>query len=176
MATSQNGWPALSGYGSEQLCTWTIPARTGTSRITLRNGSAGFLLCHFMLWYAEKIEPLAGPVLDDWGYAYRPVRGYETTLSNHSSGTAADMNATRHPLGVHGTFTDRQARRIRRRLRIYRGALRWGGDYTGRIDAMHIELNVPLPVAEQVARRLMNGPRGKRLLAANPHQKGVILS
>ena len=192
-ATSQNGWPALP-YGSRLLHTWVIPARTGVARITLRNGSAGFVLAHFLLWFAEVVEPLAGKILDDWGHASRPVRGSETTLSNHASGTAADANATRHPLGVRGTFrfkplvlvgaaVAKMRRRqrtaeelIRRRLRQYRGALRWGGDYRTRADEMHIEIDQPLPYVEQLARRLMHTPRGRRILKANPGQRAVILS
>jgi len=184
MATSQNGWPALSG-GSSLLHRWDVPAHTGSREFTLRNGSAGFLLCHFLLWYAERIEPLAGGVFDDWGYAFREVRGSATDLSNHASGTAADANATRHPLGVVGTFLFRvkfktkritAAARIRIRLRLYRGAIRWGGDYNGRKDEMHFEINAGLSKCERVAKRLMDTPRGKRLLDANPGQRKVILS
>jgi len=174
MATSQNGWPALAA-DSPSLYTWTIPAKNGVIRIRLRNGSAGFLLCHFLLWWAERLEPLLGKVLDDWGYAYRAVRGSETTLSNHSSGTAADANATRWPLGTEHMSATMKAR-IRLRLRLYRGCLRWGGDYSGRKDQMHTEINAELPVCEKVARRLMRTPRGKRILEANPGQAEVIKS
>ena len=65
---------------------------------------------------------------------------------------------------------------IRRRLNLYHGAIRWGGDYQNRRDSMHFEINAPLARCEQVARRLLDSPRGKRLLAANPGQKEVILS
>lgn len=180
MATSQNGWPALAP-DSPRLHMWTIPARTGAVRIRLRDGSAGFLLALMLLWLAEKIEPLAGGVLDDWGYAYRPVRGSTTTLSNHSSGTAADANATRHPLGVRGTFRFRVRGklaevRIRARLLMFAGTVRWGGEYHGRPDEMHFEINAPLPACEKAARRLMRTKRGRRLLKANPGQRLVIRS
>lgn len=172
-AQSQNGWPALSS-SSSLLYTWSIPTKAGVVRLRLRNGSAGFLLCHMLLWIADVIEPLVGAVLDDWGYADRLVRGSETTLSNHASGTAADANATRHPLGRVGTWV--QAARIRLRLKLYAGAIRWGGDYHGRVDEMHFEINVPLAPVEKVARRLMKTPRGRKILAANPSQRAVILS
>lgn len=180
MPTSQNGWPALES-SSPLLRTWTIPAKTGEVKLRLRNGSAGFLICHFLLWLAEVIEPMAGKVLDDWGYAYRVIRGQTTGLSNHAAGCAADANALRHGLGSRGTFAYLvkgvpAATRIRARLLIYTGALRWGGDYVSRADEMHIEVNTSLEKAEKVARRLMKTPRGKRLLAANPGQAEVILS
>lgn len=178
MATSQNGWPAL-GQDSPVLHSWRIPTadRPDTS-IRLRNGSAGFLLCHFALWFAEVIEPLDGKILDDWGYAFRPIRGDESTLSNHSSGTAMDLNATKHPMGVPtlSTFTRSEVGLIHDRLKRYRGALRWGGDYKTRPDAMHVELNVSLAVAENVAVRLSHTERGHRVLDANPGQLAVILS
>lgn len=175
MSTSQNHWPALPA-NSDKLYTWVIPARTGVFTLRLRNGSAGFLLAHFALWFAEVIEPVLAKVLDDWGHAYRMVRGYSETLSNHASGTAMDLNATTHPLGAMGTFKPWQVMEIRARLLLYRGCLRWGGDYVGRKDEMHTEVNADLPTCERRARALMKTSRGKRLLVANPTQKAVILS
>lgn len=174
MSTSQNGWPVLAG-DSHKLHTWLIPAKNGVISIKLRNGSAGFLIAHFLLWFAERVEPLAGKIVDDWGWAPRPIRG-STVTSNHASGTAADANATQHPLGARLTFLVWQSWRIRRRLKQYGGALRWGGDYRNRADEMHVELDRSLNTAEHVARRLMNTKRGKRILAANPSQRAVILS
>ena len=174
MATSQNGWPALAS-NSSKLHTWQVP---GTNRyFRLRNGSAGFLLCHFILWYHERVHKLneAGAVWDEWAWAYRPVRGSTTGLSNHSSGTAVDLNATRYPLGTTLMLAWRKTR-IRLRLRLYRSCIRWGGDYEGRKDEMHFEINKPLPTCEVVAKSLMRTKRGKRILDANPGQKRVILS
>jgi hypothetical protein len=147
-------------------------------QVTLRNGSAGFLLVHFLLWWAEVIEPLAGKVVDDWGWAIRAIRGQTTGYSNHASGTAADANATRHPLGTH-TLTVIEKAKIWIRLKIYAGVLRCGAFYSGRVDEMHTELNVgpdQLALVEKVARRLMLSPRGRRVLEANPGQRAVILS
>lgn len=172
MSTSQNGWPALVST-SRLLYTWNLP---GGTRLRLRNGSAGFLLCHLALWFDQKVEDLEEPVLDDWGYAYRPVRGYTSTLSNHASGTAMDLNATDHPLGVDHTFTAAEVSAIHERLKLYRGAIRWGGDYSGRKDLMHFEINATLPACEKVAKRLLTTPRGKRILELNPGQRAVIKS
>ena len=171
-ATSQNGWPALAS-DSNLLHSWVLPDGT---RLRLRNGSGGFLLIHLALWFDRRIENLEEPVLDDWGYAYRPIRGYESGLSNHSSGTAEDLNATDHPLGAEHTFKPAEVEAIRRRLRIYDGCIRWGGDYSGRKDAMHFELNRPLADCERVARKLLNTMRGEQILKLNRGQKAVILS
>lgn len=172
MSTSQNGWPAL-GYGSPQLHTWLLPDGT---KLRLRHGSAGFVLMHKALWFDAKIEDLLEPLLDDWGHAFRPVRGYSATLSNHASGTAMDLNATDHPLGVDHTFSDAEVVAIHKRLHFYDGVIRWGGDYSARKDAMHFELNADLRDVESVARDLMDSPRGKVILKLNPTQRAVILS
>lgn len=176
MSTSQNGWPVLAP-GSDLLHKWVIP---GTGRhLILRHGSAGFLLADHALWYHEEVERLDLGVWDEWGWAYRAVRGYNDVWSNHASGTGADLNATRHPLGVPTlqTFTNAQVARIRRRLtRRYHGAIAWGGNYTTRPDAMHYDLARQLQFCERVARDLMDTPRGRQVLEANPGQRQVILS
>lgn len=174
MATSQNKWPALDS-GSSKLHKWVVP---GTDRhFVLRNGSAGFLLCHFILWYHEKVHKLneKGDVWDEWAYAYRSVRGQTTGLSNHASGTAVDLNATRYPLG---RMLMPQVKKVKiwSRLKMYRGCIRWGGDYSGRKDEMHFEINKPLARCEKNARRLANTKRGKQILKANPGQREVIFS
>lgn len=180
MATSQNGFSALSSE-SPLLYTWTIPGgREGDTRLRMRRGSVGFLLAHCAMWFDSKVEDLQdnyqNGALDDWAYAYRPVRGYETTLSNHSSGTAIDLNATEHPLGVSDTFSRAEELLIRNRLRMYKGAIRWGGDYQGRKDEMHFEIDRNLEFCEKVAASLLDSPRGNRLLDVNPGQRRVILS
>lgn len=173
MANSQNGYPALQA-NSSKLHKWVIP---GADRyFLLRNGSAGFLLAHLALWYHEKIQRLnlKGDPWDEWGYAYRAIRDAHD-LSNHASGTAEDLNSSRYPLGRHVIKHWRKLR-IHAHLRLYKRAVRWGGDYNSRLDEMHFEINKPLPFVERVARRLMKTRRGKRILEANPSQKKVILS
>jgi hypothetical protein len=175
-ARSQNQWPALE-RGTTKLHTWVIPAKSGTSACPLRNGSAGFILAHLALWLAETVAPLAGKITDDWGYAYRPVRGYETTLSNHSSGTAMDLNATAHPLGKVGTWPSKQATKIRNKL-AWRST---ASDPLGR--------RLPRPQGRdalrdrRAARRLREDrapadehPARSSLLQANPGQRAVIES
>lgn len=174
MANSQNGWPAFTSPGATKLHKWVVP---GTNRhFVLRNGSAGFLLCHFILWYHEAIHKLdeAGSVWDEWAWAFRAVRA-GSDLSNHASGTAVDLNATKYPLGTTLMAKWRKTK-IRARLLFYRGCIRWGGDYNSRKDEMHFEINRPLSACERRARRLMNTPRGRRILDANPNQRAVILS
>lgn len=173
MATSQNGWPAVEGYGSPLLHQWVIPG--ADTKLLMRRGSAGFLLAHLATRFDRKVEQLDEPVLDDWAYAYRPVRGY-ASLSNHASGTAIDLNATDHGLGSEGTFSPAEERTIGKLLNRYDGCIRWGGDYRGRKDEMHFEVDRTLGTCEAVARDLLDTQIGRAVLKANPGQRKVILS
>lgn len=149
MPNSQNGWPANDITLTK---VWTIPGTTRTIR--LEKGDAGYLLTDFLAWFHVSVEPIDLGIFDDWGYAERPIRGSTTTLSNHASGTGADVNATRHPLGVENTFLVWQREAIRKKLKDYDGCIRWGGDYTGRKDDMHFEINRSHTVVALVAMRL----------------------
>lgn len=176
--TSANGWPVLTSHrtGSfPRLRDLRIPGTD--TKLTLRDGSAGFLIAHFALWFSEVIEPLDGSIMDDWGYAVRPERGKTDGYSNHASGTAGDLNATQHPMGVATlrTFTVRERARILARLLFYGGCIAWGGTWR-RPDAMHFEIAKNLSKCEKVARRLMKTKRGKRVLDMNPGLRKVILS
>lgn len=151
---SQNGWPAND---QRLVIQWTIP---GTVRkIRLELGDGGFLLTHFAAWFDKNIEDIEANQLDDWGYAERLVRGSATDLSNHASGTAMDLNALKHPLGSVNTFTVAQRNAIREQLKLYEGAIRWGGDYVGRKDEMHFELNASAAVVKRVADKIRLGTK-----------------
>lgn len=148
MAKSQNGWEANNRSLVKQ---WTIP---GTVRkITLEKGDAGYLLTHFAAWFDKNIEDIEAGQLDDWGYAERAIID-STTLSNHASGTAIDINALKHPLSAVNTFNPEQRAAIRNKLKEYEGCIRWGGDYTGRKDDMHFEINASPAKVTAVANKL----------------------
>lgn len=178
---SANGWQVIDGSTDgplPRLRKWVIPTPGAPAdrHLYMRDGSAGFLLAHLALWFHEKVERLDLGVWDEWGYAPRPIRG-GSTPSNHASGTAMDLNATRHPMGVPiaRTFTAGQVKAIRRRLKVYGGRIDWGGDWT-RPDGMHFELSPGSTLAgvESRARQLIDTPRGERVLAANPGALVVI--
>jgi hypothetical protein len=145
--------------------------------LVLRDGSAGFLLCHYALWFHERLERLDVGPLDDWGWASRTIRG-SSVVSNHASGTAIDLNARKHPMGAptRATFSRREVAEIHKRLRLYRGCLRWGGDYVRRADAMHVEIDADMARVEARARVLCSTKRGVRILESNPGAHDVILS
>lgn len=137
MAASQNGWVAnqIDRTESQQV--------PGTDvKLRVRKDAPGLLLLEVAAAFDRLVEDIDNGrgELDDWGYAERPIRG-GSELSNHASGTAIDLNAPRHPLGVEGTFSAEQVTRIREILAVTGGVVRWGGDYTGRKDEMHFEIN-----------------------------------
>lgn len=180
--------------GSPLLHRWVIP---GTDRtITWRNGSVGLIQAHNALRIHELVERLDQPGehrlgADDGGHVFREITG-GNTWSKHATGAAGDLNWRRHPYNTPtlSTWTPKQVRVIRSTLRLYidlrtgKPVLEWGGNWpshpgsTAKTDSMHWQISSQVRMAEceRVARRLMLTPRGRRILAANPGQKAVILS
>jgi len=127
-------------YGSAALATYTVPG-TGV-RLSLRKETAPLLLAFAREFHTsvEHLDPRSC-----WGHAPRAIRG-SGSPSRHWPGIAVDLNASHHPLGAAGTFTTGERRAIEKLLAkfTYRGRqiFRWGGQYSGRKDEMHIEINV----------------------------------
>jgi hypothetical protein len=137
METSYNGYPASKNPAEINIKSYPVK---GTDRKLRCAESVGPLLAAFAAEFHELIEPIDEGVFDDWGYAYRMVRGNATKLSCHSSGTAIDLNATKHSLGKIGTFPAEKVPMIRALAKKY--GLKWGGDYVNRKDEMHFEVEV----------------------------------
>jgi len=135
MIKSANGWTASKDRSEIGIESFAVP---GTKLKLACAKAVAPLLVGFAAEFHKLIEPIDEGTLDDWGYAYRDVRGSTTTLSNHSSGTAIDLNATQHPLGKVGTFPIEKVPMIRALAKKY--GLIWGGDYRGRKDEMHFEV------------------------------------
>jgi len=135
-ATSQNGWPAGS---TSQIPVSGLTVGGVTFPAGVRSGQVHTILAYVAGRFDREVEALVKGGC--WGHSYRPISG-STTLSNHSSGTAIDCNAPRHPLGRSGTFSAAQRSRIHAIVASCNGVVRWGGDYSGRKDEMHFEINV----------------------------------
>jgi len=142
-ATSYNGWPASKDAESIRIKSYAIKGSSVKFRCAY---FAAPLLVAFAEQFNELIEPIDGGALDDWGYCYRDVRGVPGKLSNHSSGTAIDLNASKHSLGKAGTFPAEKIPMIQALVKKY--GLAWGGDYKDRKDEMHFEVALdPLKAA-----------------------------
>lgn len=156
MGTSVNKWPASPNPAEVGIRAFTVNLASGPKTIQLAD-AAGPALVAMIEWWDKNIEP----VVQLGSYNYREIRGYEGTgkVSNHGSGTAVDINWDKHPLGARGTIPADKVEGLRARAAELQ--LRWGGDYRGRADEHHIEVNVP--------------PALFQLTALVPAQQGVAV-
>lgn len=148
MALTRLGWDVLTSGSSNRL--------TNLKWITgkVRAGDAHTILNDLGRRFNAEVETIRKDW--SWGYAYRPVRG-ASIASEHSAGTAVDFNAPAHGLGLSGTFSGAQVKAIRRILADLDGSVRWGGDYAGRKDEMHFELQGGVNKLAKVAAKINGG-------------------
>ncbi len=129
------------------------PLLVGTKGI----GPSGYV-GHF---HKKAVEPFKNLIQDwhaqglldrviSWGGSWVPryIRGSTTILSNHSCGTAFDINTLENPLGYVGAPLGAKGCVYELvNIAAYHGWY-WGGFYAGRKDSQHWELARPLlPVA-----------------------------
>lgn len=140
MIRSQNGFSA-----NDRTLIATRTIRGTHVRVALRIGPAGDLLAELAALFDLMVQDVDQGA-DEWGYAERLIRGSETVVSNHASGTAIDLNATRWPLGAAPSvnLTPTQIATVQAILAACvvagRATVRWGGNYSGRKDPMHFEI------------------------------------
>jgi len=143
---SQNNWIASKDASEIEIV--SIPIKGTTVKVRCAKAVAP-LIAGFCADFHELIEPIDHGSLDDWGFNFRMIRGSTDKLSNHSSGTAVDLNATKHPLGKSGTFPSEKVPMIRALAKKY--GMIWGGDFRHRPDEMHFEITVsPAKAAELI--------------------------
>ena len=147
MQISYNGWPASKDQAEIGIKAYKVEG----THLKLRCAEkVAPLLINFAKEFNELIEPLEGGALDDWGFCYRDVRNVPGKLSNHSSGTAIDLNASKHGLGKVGTFDAAKVPMLKALAKKY--GLTWGGEWT-RPDPMHFEISIgPAKVAELITK------------------------
>jgi peptidoglycan hydrolase-like protein with peptidoglycan-binding domain len=169
--TSQNGWTAIrENQAAAQTDVQLIPG--SQRKIRLRKGDAGWLLRRIGSFIDQHVEDIDEPKQDDWGWNYRPNVNDPTSLSNHSSATAADYNAEKHPNGVHGTWSPSEIAAIHGHLEEYvdpvtgRNVIRWGEDYTKTVDGMHFEIVGTAAAVARVAAKLKAVPSTPAVLGA----------
>jgi hypothetical protein len=167
--TSQNGY---SANDRSVIASLTVPG--STRKLAVRAGDVSVVLLDLAAWIHAHIRPIDTGVLDDWGYAERTIRGSSTTLSNHASGTAIDLDALLHPLGVTGTWSADDKRRINARLAYYDGVVRWGENYTGRLDGMHFEINAGSAAVRRVADKIRAAGYAAGPARPTPSPKGLL--
>ncbi|MDP9388509.1 MAG: peptidoglycan-binding protein [Actinomycetota bacterium] len=104
-----------------------------------------------------------------WGFANRAIRGTNRP-SNHSWGLAVDLNAPANPMGPQ-LITDMPSWMVE----LWTSkSFRWGGNYTGRKDAMHYEfMGTPDDARRLVAE--VRGGGGGAGAAGGPAATGPLL-
>lgn len=195
-ARSQNGWTVLTQAPPP------VPVPGTNVSLTVRPGDVAVVLVEVARRWDDEVEDLdtadhphdRAPAIaggapselrDDWGWAYRPVRGKTTGFSNHASATAIDLNATQHPRGVPGTFTAAQIRAVRAILAdlvdpvTSECVVRWGEDYTTTVDGMHFEINADAAAVARVAELVRAGRTRdplEALMALDPQERAALLA
>jgi hypothetical protein len=159
---SQNGWPA---YADTSHYTRLTAAGQGW---WCANADVAVVFGEFIRRFDAEVEEITQSTLDDWSYANRLVRDSTTTVSNHGSATAIDINALKHVRGVRGTFSAAKAvkvRAIKNAITDKAGkpVLRLGMDYVNIPDDMHIEINANAAKVKEAANqiRAKNAPKPK---------------
>jgi len=150
VATCQNGWPASPN--KEGIVPLSVAGVSFPGGV--RGGDVEAVLRYVAEQWHARVEPLRAGWC--WGWAYRAVRA-GTDLSNHAGGYALDLNAPDHPLGKAGTFSGAQVAAIRAICAEVGNVVRWGGDYSGRKDEMHVEIVGSQAAVAAVAARLRGG-------------------
>lgn len=148
---SQNGWYANSDPKTINVVSFNVAGVNFPNGV--KGGNVETVLRYVAEQFHKTVEPLRSG--ECWGYYYKSIEG-STTLSNHASGTAIDINAPAHPMGVRGTFSTTKLAAIRRILTYLEGVVRWGGDYAGRADEMHFEINDNAAEVARIAKKITN--------------------
>jgi len=164
MPTSINGWPVLKP-GSDQLVTKKIP---GVNRsLTLERVCAPLLLAVAHDWDAWIRLIDEGPV-DEGGYCYRYSRT-GNGWSNHSSGTAVDINWTQEgaqrPPNREFWETPHMVHTMDVMRTIYGPVCDFGVDWHGtNWDPMHVEIKprITAPMVRAHIKKLGITPAGVR--------------
>lgn len=122
----------------------------------IKAGDVETVMTYVVRQLDARVEPIdRDAVKDEWGWFFKASANSPDLISCHSSGTAFDYNATRHPNGHRGTFNAAQVAEIRKIQAEVGGVVYWGGD-RGTPDEMHMEVSgTPAQVAV-VAARLRN--------------------
>jgi hypothetical protein len=135
MPNSQNGWPVVprSAVDEEPLI----------RNVRVPNGMLKGDVAFIFRWLAERYDKRVEPIVAGqcWGWFVKTIEG-SSTISNHASGTAIDINAPQNPMGSGTTkrsMTTAQINECHKLEDESDDVLRWGGDF-GRNDPMHWEI------------------------------------
>lgn len=118
-----------------------IPYAPKDGAVLFHHKGADQLLALFRAWDQAGVRHL----IKSWAGSWVPrfVRGSRATLSNHSFGSAFDLNAPQNPLGATPALVG-SAGSVRELVPLANAhGFYWGGHFRGRPDGMHFELAIP---------------------------------
>lgn len=143
MTTSYNGWPASTDPTAINVVPFAVAGVSFPGGV--RGGDVYVVLHYVAAQFHHRVEPLVSPGC--WGWSYRQNRN-ANNLSCHSSATAIDCNAPKHPNGIEASrnFTRAQTDEIHRILAEVPEldeVVHWGGDWHAPLtpDPMHFEIH-----------------------------------
>lgn len=151
MPYSYNGWYASEDLATRDLFVGNVEVVPGV----LDDDDVWTVLRYIGQRWNDEVEPLVRGWC--WGYHFRLTTGDPSTLSCHSSGTAADFNAPLHPFGVsiYANLNQRQIDKIHEIIADM--PVVWGGDYRNTPDGMHIEIMGSKAAVKAAADRIRSG-------------------
>ena len=151
MAESQNGWPVVDKPACDQ---------GPFEGVTFPNGILKGDVATICRWQLRRYKSLVEPLVDGtcWGWYAKNIEG-SSTISNHASATAWDINADQHPMGppISSNMTQKEIDGCRQIIREAEGTLRWGGDYSSRPDPMHWEIDDDADAVSRFADKIRAG-------------------
>lgn len=136
----------LGGWESQNIVRVSIPQLIGveaapkTGIVTFHKKGAEQLQGFFQAVEDENLQHL----ILSWAGSFYPrfIRGSRTTLSNHSWGTAFDINAAWNGLGKQPAPVGAKGSLLKLVPIANDFGFFWGGHYNSRLDGMHFELAV----------------------------------
>jgi len=133
---SQNGWVASADKSVIHVKNFQVP---GANRHFSCAETAAPILINFAAEYHKLVELIDVGTYDDWGYNFAVIPN-QKDYSNHASGTALDINATKHQWkAATSGFTPEKETIIDGLCTKY--GIRWGWRYKyGFKDPMHFEI------------------------------------
>lgn len=151
---SQNGWTASANKDAIDVNNYLIP---GAKRHISCAKAVAPILVAFIAEFHKTIEPIDTGVYDDWGWAKPVVIPGSPIISNHGSGTAVDLNSSKHPWKRRNY---KPVKAVKTRLLARKYGIRWGGDYKYSVDEMHFEIvETPAQVAARIIRMKLPMPK-----------------
>ena len=153
---TENGWYQIPASETVRA---VVPG-TKNVRLEIQKGIPATILNAWAAWYHKNVEDIEynynNGSRDDWAWSATN----DVWNSNHLSGTAIDLNATKYPWGTY-RMPKHQVDKVNEGLRLFEGTVFWGRNWS-KPDEMHFQIAFPPGDARlaKFAEKLNNGHLG----------------